>query len=60
MCSESIKQRIADLRDSAKKTRIAAQYADRTDDMRRDLADADKLDAEAKALERELQSGEQP
>lgn len=60
MCSESIKQRIADMRDSAKHLRIAAQYADTTDAMRRDLADADMLDAEAKALERKLQSGEQP
>lgn len=57
MCSESIKQRIADLRDSAKRLRQAAEYAERNVDRNHDRDRAAEMDREARALEEQLNSG---
>lgn len=57
MCSETIKQRIADLRARAQHVRTAAQYAERNTDRQRELAEARALEAQADQLARELEQG---
>ena len=58
MCSESIKQRIADLRDSARDYRESAARAERYEDGFQDRQYAKRADEEANRLERELQQAE--
>ena len=56
MCSESIKQRIADLRDSAKRLRQAAEYAERNVDRNHDRDRAAAMDQQARELEQQFNS----
>ena len=51
-----LEQQAKDLRDSAKSVANAAQYADRTADMRQDLAHADALEKEALKVEAVIKS----
>lgn len=56
MCRESIKQRIADLRDRAAKTRHTANREPRYQDCFQGRINAIRLDAEADKLKRECKS----